>query len=199
MPVKSTIVRQTIPRWLKYSSAVFLMILVPTYWVYYGPANFLWLSDIILLLTIFGVFFENRLLISMAAVGGLVLELGWGITFVLSVLFKCRFSQVCGYMFDNALPIWVRSLSLFHIVVPFLLLWIIMKWGYVRIALPLQILLTWIVLSTTWFITDPTRNINGVFSYQFLNINAFAYLSIQCLLFALIFLATHKVLVTVKK
>lgn len=167
--------------------------------VYYGPANFLWLSDIVLFLTLVGVILENRLLISMAGIGGIVIELLWGLSFVFSIFYKCCLPRVTDYMFDPALPFWVRFLSLFHVVLPFVLVWLIMRIGYVQLALPLQTLFVWIVLVITWLTTPPADNINAVFSYLIFNISPFLYLMLEGLLLAAVFFATHKVLVTIKR
>ena len=37
-----------IPLWLKVACTLFICILVPVYWIQYGPGNFLWFSDIAL-------------------------------------------------------------------------------------------------------------------------------------------------------
>ena len=57
------------------------MIVMPVYWLEYGPANFLWASDIALLVTTVALWQENRFLISMMAVGVLLPELFWNIDF----------------------------------------------------------------------------------------------------------------------
>ncbi len=51
---------------------VFMTLFIPAYWIGYGPLNFLWFSDIILILTFFATLFESRLLASMAAVAGFI-------------------------------------------------------------------------------------------------------------------------------
>lgn len=157
------------------------------------------MSDIVLFLTIIGVVTEARLLISMAAIGGLVLELGWGVIFVFSVFYDRCFSNFTSYMFDACIPFGVRFLSLFHVVLPFLLIWLVAKLGYVRAAFPLQTLLVWIVLFTSWLITDPAKNINHVFCHSWLNLSPFTYILILSLFFSLIFYATHRFLMTLKK
>jgi hypothetical protein len=47
-----------IPLWLKIAYTLFVCILVQVYWRQYGPANFLWFSDIALLVTVIGPTFE---------------------------------------------------------------------------------------------------------------------------------------------
>ncbi|HSX03668.1 MAG TPA: hypothetical protein VLG76_02960 [Rhabdochlamydiaceae bacterium] len=136
----------------------------------------------------------------MAAVGGIVIELLWGILFLFSLFSSIRVPYITDYMFDPTLPIWLRFLSFYHVIIPFLLLFLIRRLGYVRLALPLQTLLTWILLIVAWSMTEPALNINGVFGYQHLAfISAFLYLILEALLIALIFFATHCFLIRFKK
>jgi hypothetical protein len=46
---------QAIPLWLKVAFTVFVAVLVPIYWREYGPANFLWFSDIALFAIVVGL------------------------------------------------------------------------------------------------------------------------------------------------
>ena len=46
-----------------------MAVLVPVYWYYYGPTNFLYFCDVALFLTLAGIWLESPLLISMCAVG----------------------------------------------------------------------------------------------------------------------------------
>ena len=59
-----------------------MAVLVPVYWYYYGPTNFLYFCDVALILTLVGIWRENALLISMCAVGILVPQALWVIDFV---------------------------------------------------------------------------------------------------------------------
>ena len=42
---------EQLPTWGKLLYTLFLGVLVPVYWVHWGPKNFLWFSDIALLTT----------------------------------------------------------------------------------------------------------------------------------------------------
>ena len=63
-----------IPRWLKLAACAFIALLVPVYWLNYGPANFLWLSDLAWFATSAALVFESPVLAGIA-VGVLPLEL----------------------------------------------------------------------------------------------------------------------------
>jgi hypothetical protein len=56
----------------------------------------------------------------------------------------------------------VRLLSLFHIWLPPLLLWMVYRLGYDERAFLAQTVLAWVLLPVTYFVTDPRENINWV-------------------------------------
>ena len=124
----------------------------------YGPANFLWLSDIALGLTTAAIIAESPLPASVAAVGVLPLELGWNVDF----LSGGRLG-LAGYMFDAKLPADLRALSLFHVALPPTLLWLLRRLGYDRRAFAVQCAVTGSVLPLCYALTDPAKNINRVF------------------------------------
>lgn len=151
--------------WIKLSFTAFVGVLVPVYWVERGPANFLWGSDIALLVTVLALWLENRLLASMMAVGVLIPELAWNVDFFLRLVTDSDIFglNITGYMFTPDYPLYSRTLSLFHVFLPVLLLWLVYRLGYDSRALRAQILLTWILLPVCYVFTDPDRNINWVF------------------------------------
>ena len=68
-------------------------------------------------------------------------------------------------MFDPAIPLFVRSLSLFHIALPVLLLWAVHRLGYHRRALLAQTLFCWLIFAASYLLSDPQANINWVFGF----------------------------------
>jgi len=140
---------------------------VPVYWTEYGPDNFLWGSDIALFLTLLALWTENRLLPSMMALAVLVPELAWCIDFVCRIIFGPEALPMHGtqYMFNSEIRLLVRGLSLFHILLPVLLVWLVRRLGYRRRALLYQTLLTWVVLLVTYLVADPSANINWVYGF----------------------------------
>lgn len=160
--------RETIiPLWIKVAYTLFVCVLVPVYWNEYGPENFLWGSDIALLLTLLALWIESRLLASMMAVAILLPELAWSIDFILRLVLGPDVMPTRGtqYMFDAEIPLLVRGLALFHVALPVLLVWLVYRFGYRRRALLYQTLLAWIILPITYLITDPSANINWVFGF----------------------------------
>jgi len=151
------------PLWLKLGYTLMVTAIVPVYFVHYGPANFLWFSDIALIATAVALWAESRLLASMMAVAVLLPELLWNISFFSRLLVRVRVSPLADYMFDRAIPLWIRALSLFHIPMPLVLLWMVHTLGYDARALPAQTALAWVVFPVTYAVTDPKENINWVF------------------------------------
>jgi hypothetical protein len=145
--------------WLTLVYGLAVPVTAVIYWRTYGPTNFLWLSDIGLVLTLAALLSGSRLIASMAAVGMLALELAWTIDF----LAGGRLITIAAYMFDAKLPRYLRGLSLFHLALPPTLLFLVYQFGYDRRALIYQTLLTWAVLIVTYVTTDPKKNINWVF------------------------------------
>jgi len=98
-------------------------------------------------------------------------------------------------MFDRAIPLWIRSLSLFHIPMPIVLLWMLHTLGYDSRALPAQTVLAWVVLPLTYAVSDPRENINWVFGPGGQPQRRFpprVYLGLVLVLFPLIvYLPTH--------
>src|SRR2546423_10095990 len=88
-----------IPLWLKIAYTLLICLIVPVYWREYGPANFLWFSDLALLLTLPALWFESRLLASMMAVSVLLLDLTWNVDFFTRLLTGAQLTPLSRYMF----------------------------------------------------------------------------------------------------
>jgi len=148
---------------IKILSSLFVSILIPVYWYYYGPQNFLWLSDVGLFLTVLALLMDSRLLMSMAAVGVLAFELIWCFDFLYLIIFGTSKIKLADYMFDSTYSLGLRMLSLFHIVVPIIWLFYLWEYGYDKRAMYYMTILYWLILSLSYFFTDPEKNINWVF------------------------------------
>ncbi|HET7288025.1 MAG TPA: hypothetical protein VFI71_11160 [Pyrinomonadaceae bacterium] len=149
--------------WLKIAYTLFISVLVPVYWVQYGPGNFLWFSDIALFVTAAALWFESSLLASMMALSVLVLETVWIIDFVIGLIAGSPVIGLSAYMFDSKISLAIRALSLFHIILPLLLVWLLYRLAYDTRALIAQTLLAWIVLPASYFLTKPSQNVNWVY------------------------------------
>ena len=190
-----------IPLPLKIGYTLFLCVLVPVYWVKWGPKNFLWFSDIALLTTGVALWLESALLASMMALAIALPELAWNADFFGRLLTGRQMLGLSGYMFDRGKSQFLRALSLFHVVLPVVLLWMVYRLGYDDRALLFQTVVALIVLPVTWWITDPADNVNWVYgpgSKPQARMDRRAYLVLTMISFPLVFyLPTHLLLRTV--
>lgn len=142
---------------------LFVGILVWVYWRYYGPENFLWMSDIGLFLTLGAVWLESPLIISVCVCAFLVVELAWNIDFLIELFTRRSLLGLAHYMFQPRHSLFLRLLSLFHVMLPLIWAWLTMLWGYDTRALLYAVPLVWLTFIATYWCTDPVHNINWVF------------------------------------
>ena len=152
-----------IPIWLKILYTLFVCALIPIYWRQYGPVNFLWFSDIALLLTVPALWLENALLVSMMALSILFLELVWNADFWIRLVTGKSLVSLSAYMFDPNIPLFIRGLSLFHVALPILVVWLLYRLGYDRRALLWQTMVALVVMPISYLLTNPRENINWVY------------------------------------
>ncbi len=147
--------------WIKIPYTLFVFVLVPVYWIRYGPANFLWFSDIGLIGTLVALWLESRFLLSMMAAGTLFFDIVWNFFFFSKLLLGAGW--LVDYMFDPEIALPIRALSLFHVALPIVQLWALRKMGYDVRAWQYQALLGCIVFPLTYAVSSPQKNINWVF------------------------------------
>ena len=152
-----------IPLWGKVVYTLFLCVLVPAYWVHWGPRNFLWFSDIALLTTGVALWLESAVLASMMTVAIALPELVWNVDFFGRLVTGRHPFGLSEYMFDARKPRLLRALSLFHVVLPVLLIWMVHRLGYDPRAWIFQTVVALIVLPVTYRLTDPADNVNWVY------------------------------------
>lgn len=152
------------PLWMKAAAILFLCVFIPAHLRYSGPVNFLWLSDIGLFGAVLALLLGSRLLASMMLLATLVPDgVGWNLDFLVACLTGWHPLHATPYMFDAGVPLLIRGLSIFHPLVPALLVWMVYRLGYDRRALVAQSLLTCVLFPLTCLITPPGRNINWVY------------------------------------
>jgi len=153
-----------IPRWFAITYTAFVVVLVPFYSVGYGFANFLWFSNIALISTVLTVWLHWRLLASMQLVSIGLLEMAWTID-VVAGFFIADGSLIglAAYMYDEEIPLHLRLLSLYHLFLPWILLWLVWRLGYDQRGWKWQTVLAWSVLLVCYVVTDPQDNINWTF------------------------------------
>lgn len=191
------------PLWLRVSFTLFVLVLVPVYWRQYGPGNFLWFSDIALLLTVPALWLESSLLASMNLLSIGFLELIWTVDFFVHLIFGVSLTGLSAYMFDSEIPRRIRALSFFHIVLPIIVVWLVSRLGYDSRALVAQTGLAWIVLALSYLLTKRSENVNWVHGFRSRSqtwIGPRLYLALLMLFFPLvIYLPTHLILSVVHR
>ena len=154
-----------IPLVLKVVYTLFVCALVPIYWRQYGPVNFLWFSDIALLALVPALWMENALLVSMMAVSIIFFEALWNCDFFFRLATGKSLIGLSAYMFDSKIPLFIRGLSCFHIVLPLLLLSMLHRLGYDHRALMWQTIVAIVVLPLSYLMSNPQENVNWVYGF----------------------------------
>ena len=152
-----------IPISLKISYTLFVCMLVPIYWRQYGLVNFLWFSDIALLVLVPALWLESPLLISMMALAVVLPELAWNVDYFFRLATGVSLIGLTSYMFDATIPPFIRGLSLFHVALPVILIWMLSLLGYDGRALLWQTLVAAAVLPLSYFLSNPRENVNWVY------------------------------------
>lgn len=152
-----------IPISLKIAYTLFVCLLVPIYWRQYGLVNFLWFSDIALLVLVPALWLESPLLISMMALAVVLPELAWNVDYFFRLATGVSLIGLTSYMFDATIPPFIRGLSLFHVALPVLLIWMLSRLGYDGRALLWQTLVAAAVLPLSYFLSNPRENVNWVY------------------------------------
>src|SRR3984957_21057441 len=120
----------TFAQWQRWSAMVWLAIWIPIYWRTWGVSNFLQLCDIAVLISCLGIFTGSALLISSQAISSLLIDLIWTLDAGARLISGQHFLGRTEYLFDPQYPLWVRLLSLFHVAMPFLLIWALRRVHY---------------------------------------------------------------------
>lgn len=152
------------PLWVRWVSLVWLAVWVPSNALYWGWANFLHLCDVAVLLTCIGFARSNVLLLSSQAVSSLIGDLLWCLDAGWRLFAGRHLTGGTEYMWDTRFPLWVRLLSLFHVVLPMLLLAALRRAGYDRRALLLQSGIAMVLLVVSRLLGPTTRNLNYAFA-----------------------------------
>lgn len=148
---------------MKGSVSGFLAVMVPTYWTCYGWTNFLWFSDLALFLATLTLWTGRRLFASIGAVLALVLEGAWNLDFFSGLLARRHPIGIARYMWDDGQPRFLRAISLFHLALVPLLLYLVRKLGYDRRAMRWSVGFAWVVLPVTYRLVGLRgRNVNWV-------------------------------------
>jgi len=186
-----------IPLWLKLLWTAWMLVWAPVYWRQYGLQNFLFFCDLGNLLMTAGLWLESPLLFSWQASGLLFFQTL--LTIDLAGAFASGRHLIGGteYMFDPRIALWIRLLSLFHVMTPPLLLWAIWRVGYDGRGWKYQTLTAWIVVPINYF-WRPQYDVNwarGLFFHEQHALPGLLYLLLYLITVpAVVYYPTHRIL-----
>ncbi len=147
-----------------------LALIVPLYWTHYGPPVFLWFCDAALFLTLIGLWWGKPLLISSQALAVALPVLMWNADVASRLIFGVHLFDATQYMFDAGRPWFLRAISLYHVWLPILLVWMLRRWGYHSRAWALQSFVAcFLLLAAFAFVHDPLApagNVNKLFGLR---------------------------------
>jgi hypothetical protein len=155
----SSAVSDRIPDWLRWLALVWLFVWFPVYWHAWGAANFLHLCDVAVILTCLGLWTNNALVLSSQVVSSVVIDILWALDVAAWLVFHRHFIGGTEYLFDTACPLWIRLLSLFHVIMPVILIWSLGRLGYDRRGFRLQAAIALPMIIASRFVT-PEKNLN---------------------------------------
>jgi len=186
-----------VPLWLKIGWTAWVLAWAPIYWRQYGLQNFLYFCDLGNILVALGLWLESPLIFSWQANGLLLFQTLYTVDLAGAVFSGRHLIGGTEYMFDPHISLWVRLLSLFHVVTPPLLLWAIWKLGYDKRGWKFQTLTTLIVVPINYF-WRPQADVNwarGLFFREQHVVPGWLYLGIYLIaLPLLVYWPTHLLL-----
>jgi len=157
-----------IPDYARWSALLWLFIWVPAYWRTWGPSTFVQLCDIAVLLTCIGLWTHSALLISSQAISSILIDLAWALDAAWRFLSGRHLTGGTEYLFDPQYPLWVRLLSLYHVAMPLVLIWALLRLGYDRRGLHLQCAIVPLSFVAARF-TSPQKNMDFAFTDPFIH------------------------------
>ncbi len=152
------------PLWrLAVAWSLFVAVWLPVYVVEFPLVNFLWFSNIAVIAGLVAAWTGARRLAGMLLVAVGLLEMGWIFDFFGGLVLGGQppLGGV-GYMFDAEIPLYVRALSLHHLALPFVLLWMVWRLGYDAAAFRWWLPIGWSVVLLTRWLVEADENVNWV-------------------------------------
>ncbi|HXN23095.1 MAG TPA: hypothetical protein VOA41_10185 [Candidatus Dormibacteraeota bacterium] len=148
---------------LRWGALLWCIVWIPSYWRTWGVANFLHVCDVGVLLTCIALWSGSSLLLSAQSVGAILPDAAWCLDAGWRLVLGRHLVGGTEYMWDSRYPLFVRLLSLFHVLTPVVLLWSLRRVRYDRHGWKLQsaILAVLLIISR---LCDPALNLNYAFS-----------------------------------
>lgn len=152
-----------IPLWFKIAYTFWAGVWFWLYAGYYPTAHFLWMCHVGNLILVLAFWLESPLLISWQANALLLADLLWTMDLAVRLTVGIHPIGATWYLFGGQLPLWPRLASLFHLAMPWLLLWGLWTFGYDRRAIWCQLASCWILFPLSYVLGSKEENINWVY------------------------------------
>ncbi|HEX9185816.1 MAG TPA: hypothetical protein VGB87_02005 [Vicinamibacteria bacterium] len=153
--------RSCFPR-LRWLAVAWLAVYLPAYTLAYGLANFLFLCNLSVILAAVGIWRCSRLLLSSQAVALLLVGAAWTADVAGRLLSGTHPIGGTEYMWEPQWPLFTRLLSLYHVVLPLVLVFGLRRIGYDGRGFWLQSAIA-LVAVPLGRLFDPAANINHAF------------------------------------
>jgi len=137
---------------LRWVGLIWLAAWVPIMARTYPWENFLRMCDVALLLTAIGLWYSNSLLLSSQAVGVLLPSVAWCLDAGWRLVLGHNLIGGTEYMWDAQFPLFPRLLSLYHVALPIVLICALVRVGYDRRGLWLQMGIFAVLLAMSRFL-----------------------------------------------
>jgi len=158
---------QRIPLWIKLIFTVLFSVTIPSNIIHYSAINLLWFCDIDIVTTFSGLWFESSLLVSMAALASVATQLAWQVDYFFHLVSGKRLFGFSDYMFNANLTTYNKAVSLFHVWMPYILLYSLRIVHYNRRALVAQTLIGCMAILLSFLLTKDmfgrAGNLNKVY------------------------------------
>jgi hypothetical protein len=147
---------------LRWASLFWLLLWLPSNVWAWGWQNLMHLCDVGMVLACLGLWWRQPLLISSQALNAVLVGFLWGLDVIWRLVAGHHLIGGTEYMWDAHYPLWIRLQSVFHLVLPLLLLWAMRILGYDRRALWFQSAIAASLLIASRFLS-PQLNMNYAF------------------------------------
>ncbi|MCB1608753.1 MAG: hypothetical protein KDI71_17435 [Xanthomonadales bacterium] len=147
---------------LRWFALLWLLLYLPTYALSYGAWHFLALCNLGVIVSSLGLLLGRPLLIGAPALLALLLGVIWLADVLWRLLLGSFLHGGTAYMWDPSIHWLTRTLSLYHLLWPPLLLYALSRSGYDRRSLALQGGLTALVLGIGVWPAPAAQNLNFV-------------------------------------
>lgn len=149
----------SIARW---AALLWVLTWFPFYTWAWGWRNMLHVCDVSVVVACLGLWFRQPLLVSSQALLAPLVGILWGLDVVWRLAVGHHLVGGTEYMWDTNYALWIRLLSCFHLVLPFVLLWAVGILGYDRHAPAFQTAIMAALLIFSRFLS-PQLNMNYAF------------------------------------